>query len=194
MEVKKDSNDYLIKIAFAGESKIGKTKLLERSKKDYNYSKFKKEKENYLQTIGIDFSVTFINFNDKNIKLQIWDTSGDERYNRIMTRFFRDSFAILLFYDALDRKSFEKVKKIYEENHINIKDKLFILIGNKYELNLKPEEECKDFVSDEEALEFSDKNNIYFFHMNAFEKYESESGINNIIELILIQYFKNNPK
>ena len=104
-----------------------------------------------------------INFNDKNIRLQIWDTSGDERFKTMITQYFKGSFAILLFYDALDRKSFEKVKKIYEENHINIKDKLFILIGNKYELNLKPEEECKDFVSDEEALEFSDKIIFIFF-------------------------------
>ena len=194
MKVKEDKYNYIIKIFFAGKTKIGKTKLLERAKKNFNYSKFKKEKENYLQTIAIDFAVTLIKFNDKTIKLQIWDTGGDERYKNIITPYFKGSFAILLFYDALDRKSFEKVKKIYEENHINIKDQLIILIGNKYDLNLKPEEECKDFVSDEEALEFSDKNNIYFFHMNAFEKYESESGINNIIELILIQYFKNNPK
>ena len=189
---RKDSYDYLIKIVFAGESKTGKTKLFERTKKNFNYSKFKKEKENYLQTIGVDFSGTLINFNDKSIRLQIWDTSGDERFKTMITQYFKGSFAILLFYDALDRKSFEKVKKIYEENHINIKDKLFILTGNKYDLNLKPEEECKDFVSDEEALEFSDKNNIYFFHMNVFEKYES--GINNIIEFILIQYLKNKSK
>ena len=160
---RKDSYDYLIKIVFAGESKTGKTKLFERTKKNFNYSKFKKEKENYLQTIGVDFSGTLINFNDKNIRLQIWDTSGDERFKTMITQYFKGSFAILLFYDALDRKSFEKVKKIYEENHINIKDKLFILIGNKYELNLKPEEECKDFVSDEEALEFSDKIIFIFF-------------------------------
>ena len=49
------------------------------------------------------------------------------------------------------------------------------------------------FVSDEEALEYiSNKNNFYFAHISSFEKYET--GIKNLIEIILFYYLKNKNK
>ena len=180
-----DSYDYYIDILLVGKIKIGKTFFLDLLKSNFNYFEYKEiKKSNYISTFGIDFEVRYIKFKNKIFKLHIYDSSGSERFENIIKYYYKGSFVILLFYDSFDRNSFEKVKRIYNENYsIN---SIYILVRNKYDL--KSEKEFKDFVSDEEALEYADKNNMFFEHISNFEKYEK--GINNLIELILIQYLK----
>ena len=50
----------------------------------------------------------------------------------------------------------------------------------------------EDIVSDEEALEYADKNKLYFSHLSNFLKYET--GINQIFELALNEYLKREKK
>ncbi len=137
--------------------------------------------------MGVEFISIYIKFNNKNFKLQIWDTQGNELYIDIIKCFFHASSIVLLFYDAFDKQSFEYVKKIYSEQK-NLVKCLFYLIRIKYDLNIKPEN--KDFVSDEEALEYADKNNILFLNLSSFEKYDN--GINSLLNYVLKQYLLNN--
>ena len=60
------------------------------------------------------------------------------------------------------------------------KDILYFLIRIRYELKNK---ENKDFVSDEEALEFANEKNAYFCHISVFEKYET--GIYELFKLLI---------
>ncbi|CAF3829441.1 unnamed protein product, partial [Rotaria sp. Silwood1] len=39
--------------------------------------------ESYLATIGVDFKIRKMNHNGKTVKLQMWDTAGDERFRTI---------------------------------------------------------------------------------------------------------------
>ena len=48
----------------------------------------------------------------------------------------------------------------------------------------------KDFVSNEEAMEYADKNNIFVLYISSFEKYNN--GINNLLNYVLKQYLLNN--
>ena len=64
---------------------------------------------------------------------------------------------------------------------------MVFLIRVKYDLNIKSDNnENIDFVSDEEAMEYSDKNNMIFLHISSFEKYDN--GIENLLNLILKLY------
>ena len=117
-------------------------------------------------------------------------SSYDMLSQRIIDRYNNRVF--LIFYDAFDRKTFENAKKnihgIKTKTH---NDPLYILIRNKYELGLKEKNNDDiDIVKDEEALEFAEKNNLYFFHLSFFEKYET--GIEQLIKFIINEYNKSN--
>ena len=105
-----DKYDYLLKLRIVGKASIGKSIFLRRlSDEDF---KLHKNSFNYIPTIGIDFLVKFIKFNNHIFKLEIWDTSGDERYRNINKAYFKGCFAFGLFYDTYDRDSFEIAKKL----------------------------------------------------------------------------------
>ena len=64
------------------------------------------------------------------------------------------------------------------------KKQICFLIRSKYDLNLNLEK--NEIVSDEEALEFADKNNFIFTHISSFEKYGN--GIDNLFDIIFKEY------
>ena len=97
---------------------------------------------------------------------------------------------MLIFFDAFDKNSFIWAKEKYFEllNIVNFRTK-FILIRNKYELSLNSNNKIKDFVSDEEPLEFADEHNMLFFNISIFEKYGN--GIKESLESILFNYLED---
>ena len=106
--------DYIINILLLGKNSIGKSIFFQRLILD-NYKSFKKLCNNYIPTIIIDFNIIIIKFNDKIFEIQIWDTSGLECYSAITEAYYKGKDIILIFYDAFDKESFEKVKMYYEE-------------------------------------------------------------------------------
>ena len=136
-----------------------------------------------MTTIGIDFFVTSFKFNNKMYKFKIWDTAGLERFSTTNKVYYRGANSIFIFYDALDRQSFEEAKNYYEIA-LKFNDKaIYCLIRKKYDLNSK---ESKGIVSDEEALKFEDKNNLIFAHLSSFEK--NIDGINDIFENLIKEF------
>ena len=171
----------LYKFAIYGKSKTGKTHLANRLKLYNDYSKFIDNKEKIRPTIGVDISILCIRYKNKTIKIQLWDTSGAPIYENIITSYFRGTQAIILCYDAYERDSFNYIKnKISLIQQTNNKA-ICVLIRNKYDSKIN--ENNVNIVSDEEVLEFADKNNLFFQHISCFEK--NGNGIINLIELIL---------
>ena len=94
------------------------------------------------------------------IFLKIWESCGKIIYEKIIANFYNSNL-ILIFYDALDKSSFDKAKYYFQQiKATNNESRMFVLIRSKYENTIN---EKNDFISDEEALKFVDKNNIYFF-------------------------------
>ena len=73
MDNQEDTYDYLFKILLIGDAAVGKSSLLMR----YTDNKFP---DNYMATIGIDFRIKSFTLNGQIIKLQIWDTAGQDRF------------------------------------------------------------------------------------------------------------------
>lgn len=72
---------------------------------------------------------------DKTVRLQIWDSAGQENYRSITRSYYRNTICTFLVYDITNRKSFDDVKVWLEEaqNYGN-SNMFFVLIGNKCEL------------------------------------------------------------
>ncbi|OMJ74002.1 hypothetical protein SteCoe_23901 [Stentor coeruleus] len=121
--------DYLFKILLIGDSSVGKTSILLRYI-DNTYS------GEFQATIGVDFKVSTVKLNSKIIKLQLWDTAGQDRFKNIVASYYRGAQGIFIVYDVTNRISFTNVTKWYQET-VNYLPETTIrfLIGNKCDMN-----------------------------------------------------------
>jgi Ras-related protein Rab-1A len=78
-----------------------------------------------------------LNNSGKNISLEIWDVSGQERYRSLTNMHYRDADGCILVYDVTDRDSYDNIEKEWLKE---IKEKApektqIVLIGNKCDLS-----------------------------------------------------------
>ena len=197
MEIITDSKEYdfFWRVLLLGSRDVGKSTLCKRIKFK-NYNKFMEFEEHPFSFINTDCAIIYIKYLNKKFKLMIWNIAGKERDTRFTYSYLKICSIYLIFYDAFNRQSFNTLKN-YIDSILSIDEKRIIMIArNKYELKLESKENNIDIISDEEVLEYiSNKNtneNIFFFHLSNYEKYES--GINNLLEFIIIKSIKKNLK
>ena len=147
--------DATVKLVIIGDSGVGKTNVLLRFCDD-------QFRLNYVATIGVDFKVKTINVDGKKIKLQIWDTAGQDRFKNINQTYYKGAIGVVLVYSITDLNSFNNVKnwikQIYEHTSPDIKK---VLIGNKSDL----EDERK--VSTEAGKKLAAEFNMHFLETSA---------------------------
>ena len=90
-------------------------------------------------TIGVEFGSFVIKLDGKIVKLQIWDTAGQEKYNSINFTYYRGTNCCILVFDLSDDYSFENLEKWKKEflqkaNPKNPANFPFVVIGNKTDL------------------------------------------------------------
>lgn len=96
--------DYLMKVIIIGDSGVGKSNILLR----YSEGKFV---ENYMMTIGINYVYKVIGAEGARIKLQIWDTAGQDKYKTITKNYYRNSQGVIIVFGIDSRDSFYSVSK-----------------------------------------------------------------------------------
>ena len=120
--------DLTFKVIVIGDSGVGKTCLSNKATKNI-FS------ENYNATIGFEFFVFNIKLNGKIIKLQVWDTCGQELYRTIITNFYRNASLAILVYAINSQQSFDNIDMWLKELRSYSKpDAKIFLIGNKADL------------------------------------------------------------
>ena len=174
-----------IKLVIIGGAKSGKTTFIR------HYLGQNININDYQPTLGANYCSKSINFHNRDIILDFWDTGGELRYDALTRIFLEDCKMIFIFYDSSDKASFERAKTFFNMAKDNTKDKkvVMVLVSNKYDLQVKSKENINK-VSEEEALEYASKNNILFTHISIVEKYES--GINELFDKALREYYKRN--
>jgi Ras-related protein Rab-2A len=89
-------------------------------------------------TIGVEFGAKTIEIDSKLIKIQIWDTAGQEAFQAITRTYYKGAVGALLVYDITRKETFYHVAKWLEEVRNNSsKQIVIILIGNKKDLENK---------------------------------------------------------
>ena len=116
------------KIILVGCQAVGKTSIISRIiDNPFN--------ENYEASIGIDFCSKVLRYKGQSIKLQIWDTCGQEIYRSLITSYYKNASLAVIVYAINDKNSFEDIEMWIKEvrTYSNPDIKLF-LIGNKKDL------------------------------------------------------------
>ena len=143
--------DLSFKLIVIGDSSVGKSCLTTRATKDY-FEDF------YSPTVGFEFFTFNLKINDKVIKLQIWDTCGQEVYRSLISSFYRNSSLAIMVYAIDNEDSFKNLESWLNEikTHSNPDIKIF-LIGNKIDL------EEKRKIQTIEGENFKNENKIEMF-------------------------------
>lgn len=85
------------KIVFIGDISVGKTSIIAR----FIENKFR---DNYDPSIGVDFASKTIRFRGKYVKMQMWDTAGQEKYKGLIPSYIKGSSVIFLVYDITSKR------------------------------------------------------------------------------------------
>ena len=145
--------DFSYKTIVIGDCNVGKTALL-RHLKDQPFE------EHCMHTIGIDFIMHRVkSVGGNGVRLQIWDTSGQERFRTITRAYYRGARAIILVFDLTDHKTFANVKEWYkdamEEQVANEEgdNPILVIVGTKNDLGRAVSaKECRTFTTDIDAF------------------------------------------
>jgi len=163
--------DIILKLLLLGDTSVGKTSILS----NYNENKFD---QNAIGTIGVEYVYKTISYKNMKIKLQIWDTSGEERFRKITKNFYRNADGLLLVFDLTRDSTFSNIKNwISDVKEYNTELKI-LLLGNK--LDLIEERE----ISTEAASNFATKNNLEYLEISAKDGTNIQKSFETLIDLI----------
>lgn len=143
-----------IKVTLIGDISVGKTSIMNRFI-DNVY------KDDYDPSIGVDFGSKTIRFQNVSIKMQLWDTAGQEKYKALIPSYIKGSSIVILLFDLSNKASYENVpnwisymQKIYQPS-------LVVLCGNKVDLTRQ--------IEFKDAYDYATNLNMLYFEVSAKE-------------------------
>jgi Ras-related protein Rab-2A len=168
-----------IKYIIVGNSSVGKSCLLLR------YTEDKYEPMHDI-TIGVEFGTKTVYVDNNTIKIQIWDTAGQESFKSIISSYFRGALGALLVFDLTNKESFNSIKEWMNmvKNKCNTPIS-FLLVGNKADL------ENERVITKKEALEFAKNNDMEYIETSTKTGYNVNIAFNNLNNIIF-KKIKNN--
>ncbi|MCL4137437.1 UNVERIFIED_CONTAM: hypothetical protein GTU68_010880 [Idotea baltica] len=111
--------DYLIKFLALGNSGVGKTSFL------YQYTEGVFQNQ-FISTVGIDFREKRLIYRftqdpimNREVHLQLWDYSRQEKFRSLTTAFYRDAMGFLLVFDVTNERSFLDIRCWLEQLKVN---------------------------------------------------------------------------
>merc|ERR1712125_190945 len=164
---------YLFKYIIIGDTGVGKSCLLLQ----FTDKRFQPVHD---LTIGVEFGARMVTIDNKHIKLQIWDTAGQESFRSITRSYYRGAAGALLVYDITRRDTFKHLSRWLDEARQHSQSNMVImLIGNKNDL------EHRRAVSYEEGKAFAAEHGLIFMETSAKTAYNVEEAFINTAKKIL---------
>lgn len=173
--------DYKLQIIIIGDSGSGKTSFMDR----YCDGQYR---VSYNATVGIDFKVKTINSSDnKKVKLQIWDTAGQEKFNSITTAYYRNARGVIIMYDVTREETFESLRKWFNlVSQFGRGDVEVAIVGNKCDMDtLNHSRQVSRERGEQLALEMG----CHFYETSAKE----DINVNDVFLKVTEEIIKNMP-
>ena len=174
-----EKKEVLYKILLLGDSSVGKTCYLMR----YTDNTFQ---EIHMSTIGLDYKLKNVQLDDgKIVKIQIWDTAGQDRFRSITKNYYKGAHGIILIYDITNKKSFENVRNWINQIKEEVSEKVsIILVGNKID------DEEHRVVPTVEGEKLSKELGLMFFECSAKSGINIDSTFNELVKTTVENYSK----
>jgi small GTP-binding protein len=167
------SRELTFKILVIGDSAVGKTSLVQRLCRNI----FTETTE---ETIGVEFVPHSLIIDDQEVKLQIWDTAGQEQYRTLSRAYYRNAIGVLLVFSYENTVSFDHLESWLNDVrslcHPNAK---VILVGNKSDLI----EERN--ITNSQITQFAQSNNLEFIEASAKDNSNVSEAFYNLAREIL---------
>ena len=138
----------VLKIVLIGDGGVGKTAIRER----YLGKGFKSQ---YLLTIGADFAMRDDTINNTNVRYQIWDLAGQQRFDAVREVYYKGCVGALLVYDVTRPDSYFNTPKWINElwGHNGRGRIPIVVVANKIDMR----ELSDDTVSPEQGRVFTER-------------------------------------
>ena len=172
-EGNKDQPELAIKTLVIGDSRVGKTSLLLK----YVDKSFPEE---HISTIGVEYKEKLITKDGFNIRLQIWDTAGEERFRSITKSIYKNTHGVLFVYDITQKDTFANVKHWIKDTENIDREIRGVIVGNKIDL---PDR----VISKTDLDEIGEKYKMPVIETSAKEG----TNVNECFELLIDELFKN---
>jgi small GTP-binding protein len=128
MSDQSDEIPYVFKILLLGDGGVGKTSLLLR----FIDNTFDPD---YKSTIGVQFMTRVVKFDNRNVKLIIWDIAGQSKHATYRHLYYKAANGIILVYDITRGRTFENLPRWLQDARASIGSDLKIaVLGNKMDL------------------------------------------------------------
>ena len=163
---------YNFKISVFGNYNTGKTAFM-------HYLQENKYINIYEPTIGVEFGTKIVELEGVGqIKITFWDCAGQERFNSVISNFFKDVTAGILFFDVTDKKSYDSildwVKKFRDHNTLDVP---LLLVGNKIDKKNR-------VVSKKDAYTLATDLNLIYIETSVKEGININRAINLLVDSI----------
>mmetsp|Transcript_8228 Transcript_8228/g.18397 ORF Transcript_8228/g.18397 Transcript_8228/m.18397 type:complete len:295 (-) Transcript_8228:89-973(-) len=170
---------FLFKFIIIGDEAVGKTcLLLQFTDKRYRTT--------HQVTVGVEFGSRTVDISGKLIKLQCWDTAGQDRFRSIVRSYYRGAAGALLVYDITRRDSFEHVSQWLQEARQNADPDLVItLVGNKSDKLAERQ------VSYEEGVAFARRHGLHFLETSAVTGHMVDEAFTVTAKLVHQKHMQN---
>lgn len=150
----------VLKIVLVGETGVGKTSIFSQFIDNVFH-------EGFQASTNATFHTKSFKFDDgKELKLDIWDTAGQEKYRALTQMFYKDANAAILIYDITNQDSFEEIKKYWVNQIKESSSSNTILVIDANKSDLIREEQ----VNEEEARKYAKEVGAIFWCTSAKNK------------------------
>ena len=152
--------NYLFKILVTGEGGVGKTSLLRR----YVDGFFD---DSTIMTVGVEFFIKEINFDDAHCSLQLWDLGGQKRFRYLLENYVMGARGALLLFDLTRMPKIGVILEWVNIARLHDINLPIILVGTKNDL--------EDLIAVDDESDLHIKNT---FNMLDYIKISSKTGYN----------------
>ena len=168
------------KVVLLGETMTGKTSLISRLVDNtFNYN----EQTTFVAS-NYSKEIEYPEFNNITLKLQIWDTAGQEKFRSINKIFYKEAAVAILVYDITNERSFEQLKSYWyqEVKQKGEKNVVFAVAGNKCDLF------SEEKVNEKQGREFATEIGAVFFQTSPL----SNINVNELFREVGKVYLQKN--
>lgn len=164
--------DQPLKVLLVGGSSVGKTCILRRFVEGEFPNKCK-------ATLGLDFKIKSLEVNNQIVKMQLWDTSGQERFRSMTQAYYRGASGIMLVYDVTEENTLTTLPDwLGDIANYAPEDVEVVILGNKSDVG------DERVISKEAGEEFAREYGLNYFETSAVDNLNITEAFRTMAELL----------